>query len=80
MTGPIDWRPLYVRLADAIATQIERGELTPGQIIPSEPYLMGTHGVSRGTVRAALRLLRDRGLVVTLPGKGSFVAPGPAPD
>jgi GntR family transcriptional regulator len=75
MTAPIDWRPLYVQLADTIAEQIERGELAPGQILPSEPYLMGTHGVSRGTARAALRLLRERGLIVTLPGKGSFVVP-----
>lgn len=70
----LDPRPLYEQLADAIAEQIERGELAPGQILPSEPYLMGEHGVARGTVRAAMRVLRERGLIVTLPGKGSFVA------
>jgi GntR family transcriptional regulator len=69
----LDPRPLYEQLADAIGEQIERGELVPGQILPSEPYLMGEHGLSRGTVRAAIRLLRERGLIVTLPGKGSFV-------
>ncbi|GAB3798163.1 GntR family transcriptional regulator [Micromonospora zhanjiangensis] len=73
VTGPIDWRPLYVQLADTIAEQIERGDLAPGQVIPSEPYLMGTYNMSRGTVRAGLRLLRERGLIVTQPGKGSFV-------
>ena len=78
MTAPIDWRPLYVQLADAVGEQIERGELAPGQILPSEPYLMGTYGVSRGTVRAAMRLLRDRALIITLTGKGSFVAERPA--
>jgi DNA-binding GntR family transcriptional regulator len=71
---PLDARPLYEQLADAVGEQIKAGHLAPGQIVPSEPYLMGTHGVSRGTVRAAMRLLRDRGLIVTLPGKGSFVA------
>lgn len=71
----LDPRPLYEQLADAIAEQIESGKLAPGQILPSEPYLMGTHEVSRGTVRAAMRVLRERGLIVTRPGKGSFVAP-----
>lgn len=72
----IDPRPAYVRLADLIADQIERGTLAPGQVVPSEPYLMGEHGVSRGTVRSAMRLLRERGLVVTVPGKGTFVVEG----
>jgi DNA-binding GntR family transcriptional regulator len=71
--APLDPRPLYEQLADAISEQIERGELAPGQILPSEPYLMGEHGLSRGTVRAAMRLLRERGVIATLPGKGSFV-------
>jgi GntR family transcriptional regulator len=69
----LDPRPLYVQLADAIADEIERGSLAPGQVLPSEPYLMQTHDVSRGTVRAAMRELRERGLIVTRPGKGSFV-------
>jgi GntR family transcriptional regulator len=68
-----DYRPLYIRVADSITADIESGKLAPGQILPSEPYLMGTHGVSRGTVRAAMRELRERGLIVTEAGKGSFV-------
>ncbi|WP_205862759.1 GntR family transcriptional regulator [Planosporangium thailandense] len=70
----LDPRPMYEQLADAIGDQIASGELAPGQLLPSEPYLMGEHGVSRGTVRAAMKLLRERGLIVTLAGKGSFVA------
>lgn len=73
--APLDPRPLYEQLADDIAGQIERGELAAGQLLPSEPYLMGTHGISRGTVRAAMALLRERGLIVTQAGKGSFVKP-----
>ncbi|MGC9667100.1 GntR family transcriptional regulator [Planosporangium sp. 12N6] len=69
----LDPRPLYEQLADVLGEQIRSGALAPGQLLPSEPYLMGEHGVSRGTVRAAMRLLRERGLIVTRPGKGSFV-------
>jgi predicted DNA-binding transcriptional regulator AlpA len=80
IVAPLDSRPLYGQLADALAEQIQRGELAPGQLLPSEPYLMGNHDVSRGTVRAAMALLRDRGLIVTAPGKGSFVAGGVEPE
>lgn len=75
--APLDPRPLYEQLADDLAEQISRGDLAPGQRLPGEPYLEQTHGVSRGTVRAAMRVLRDRGLVVTYPGKGSFVVEQP---
>jgi GntR family transcriptional regulator len=70
-------RPLYEQLADDIAEQIARGELAPGQRLPGEPYLQQTHGVSRGTVRHAVAVLRDRGLVVTHAGKGTFVVDQP---
>ncbi|HUZ26178.1 MAG TPA: winged helix-turn-helix domain-containing protein [Streptosporangiaceae bacterium] len=50
------------------------GRLAPGRLLPSESTLMGEHGVSRDTVRKAVGLLRDEGLVVTVQGKGSYVA------
>lgn len=70
-----DYRPLYIRLADSIAADIASGVLGPGQVLPSEPYLMQTHDLSRGTVRAAMAELRVRGLIVTQAGRGSFVKP-----
>lgn len=70
----IDRRPAYEQLADLLADQIERGELAAGQILPSEPYLSGEYGLSRSTVRVALQLLRERGLIITKPGLGSYVA------
>ncbi|KXK59422.1 GntR family transcriptional regulator [Micromonospora rosaria] len=65
---------LYIQLADLLAKQIEEGKLKPRQPVPSEAHLQQQYGVSRGTVRSAIRLLRDRGLVVTLPARGTFVA------
>ena len=52
---------------------IERGELKAGDPLPSESYLQQEHGVARGTVRAAVRLLRERGLVTTAPQRGTYV-------
>ena len=64
---------LYVALADYIAGLIEAGKLRPGARLPGERELAEEYGVSVATARRAVRELRDRGLVVTLPAKGSYV-------
>ncbi|GAA1818514.1 hypothetical protein GCM10009835_43240 [Planosporangium flavigriseum] len=74
MTNPLSAVPLYQQLADLLAGQIERGELRPGQLLPSELHLQQTYDVSRGTVRMAMRVLRERGLITTIQARGSFVA------
>jgi GntR family transcriptional regulator/GntR family mannosyl-D-glycerate transport/metabolism transcriptional repressor len=68
--------PLYVQLADELADDIQAGRLK-GQLLPSESYLEQQHGLSRGTVRAALKLLRERGLAYTILARGTFVGPPP---
>ncbi|MGY3516852.1 GntR family transcriptional regulator [Micromonospora sp. PTRAS2] len=47
--------------------------LTP---LPSELRLQQEYGVARGTVRAAIALLRERGLVMTMPQRGTYVTEG----
>lgn len=71
----LSYTPLYVQLADLLAAQIERGDLEPGQPLPSEEHLRQEHGLARGTVRAAIRLLNERGVVRTLQGRGTYVLP-----
>ncbi len=48
--------------------------LAPGDILPSERQLCADHGVSRITVRKAIEDLKGEGLLVRVPGKGTFVA------
>jgi GntR family transcriptional regulator len=68
---------VYVQVADRIAGLIETGVLKPGTRLPGERELAGEYGVAVGTIRRATRRLRDRGLIRTLPAKGTFVlAPG----
>ncbi|MVO86648.1 GntR family transcriptional regulator [Streptomyces sp. p1417] len=63
----------YVKLADRIAAEIKSGKLAPGAALPGERAMTEIYGVSIGTVRRAVRELRERGLVATLPAKGTFV-------
>jgi DNA-binding transcriptional MocR family regulator len=72
-------RPAYRQVADELRSQIMRGALAPGERLPSEAELSRAFGVSRSTVREALRSLTSQHLIETLRGVqgGSFVA---APD
>lgn len=68
--------PAYQLLADALRAKILAGELKPGEKLPIEPDLSAQYGVSRSTVREALRVLASQNLVATTRGVsgGSFVA------
>ena len=70
-----DPEPVYLQLAAILRGQIERRELVPRQPLPSESYLTGRYGVSRGTARRAVEVLRDEGLVRTVIGRGVYVVP-----
>lgn len=65
----------YLQLAGIVRGQIEAGDLQPGQPLPSEQHMMDTFEVSRGTVRKALEVLREWGLIQTVPLRGSRVRP-----
>ncbi|WP_367129508.1 MULTISPECIES: winged helix-turn-helix domain-containing protein [Streptomyces] len=64
---------VYMQVADHVAAQIEAGTLRPGARLAGERDLAEQYGVAIGTVRRAIQELRDRGLLVTLPAKGTFV-------
>jgi GntR family transcriptional regulator len=66
-------QPLYRRIADQLRDAIYRGELAPGERLPSEQELMERHDVSRNTVRLALAALSSEGLIASSQGRGSFV-------
>ncbi|MCC9312356.1 GntR family transcriptional regulator [Kitasatospora sp. RB6PN24] len=64
----------YQQLVQAVLTQIRRGELRPGDKLPSTQQLAAEHGVAAGTVQRALADLRSRGVVYSQTGRGSFVS------
>ena len=61
------------RLVDVIQNKILSGEYKPGDRLPSENDLAEIHGVSRFSVREALKKLNSMGLVIVQQGKGSFI-------
>ena len=65
---------VYRKVADHVAARIAAGELAPGAMLPAERDMAEEYGVAVGTVRRAVEELRSRGLVITLPAKGTFVA------
>src|SRR5699024_7480940 len=65
--------PLHRRLAEALAAAIRSGELDPSKPLPSESDIARDCGVALGTVRQAMSVLRDAGLIERRQGRGTFV-------
>jgi GntR family transcriptional regulator len=74
--GPlrIDQRPLYAQASEALRNLVQRGGYAPGDRLPSEIELSQQLGISRPTLREALRLLEEEGSIVRRHGVGTFVA------
>lgn len=63
----------YEQLAKILEGRIRNGEFPAGSRMPGEMILAQEYGVGSNTVRRALNILRERGLVVTVRARGSFV-------
>lgn len=77
----LEWDPedptpgyLFMRLADHIEARIRRGDFPVNSMLPNEREMVLEYHVSIDTVRRALEELRDRGAVVTLPSRGTYIA------
>jgi GntR family transcriptional repressor for pyruvate dehydrogenase complex len=62
------------QLAQRLSSLVSKGELQPGDRLPTEAQLSATHGVSRSVVREAVHRLKSRALLVSRQGSGVFVA------
>jgi GntR family transcriptional regulator len=69
--------PVYQQLAGILTRRIRSGEWRSGPL-PSVKGMQQDYGVGRDTVLHALRLLRDDGLIFTVPKRGSYVRQPPA--
>lgn len=66
--------PRYASIKKYVLEGISRGDFKPGDRVDSEAELIKRFGVSRMTANRALRELQDAGILIRLPGVGSFVA------
>ncbi len=73
-TSPL---PLYAQLAELLRHRIARGEWKEGDRLPSHEDLTREFAVARVTVRQAITLLEDDGLVLSRQGRGTFVTARP---
>lgn len=69
--------PLYLQVYAAITEGIASGRLKPGDRLPTERTFCNQFGVSRATIRRALRRLIDEGTITAFVGRGSFVTAQP---
>ncbi len=67
-------RTLFEQVSERIGALISNGRWRPGEMLPNEVELASLFGVSQGTMRRALRMLVDTGVLVRQQGKGTFVA------
>ncbi len=66
--------PLYLQVKDALLHKMSAGHFRPGDRLGTEGELMRSHGVSRITIRKALDLLQQDGIIERFAGKGTFMA------
>jgi GntR family transcriptional regulator len=69
-TGPV---PPYRQIAEILRSRIESGEYAKGTRIPTESEIVETWEVARTTARRAIALLREQGVIETVPQRGSYV-------
>jgi DNA-binding GntR family transcriptional regulator len=67
--------PRYLQLARFLREDIRSGRLQPGQVLEGEKGLAREYRVARATVRRALEILRDEGLLQTVHRVGTRVRP-----
>jgi GntR family transcriptional regulator len=71
--NPRGYRVVYKEVADRIERRIKAGEWPHDSSLPRREHLAAWYSVSCGSIRKALRLLEERGLVRVLPSRGTFV-------
>ena len=68
--GPV---PPWLQVTAVLRERIRSGDLAPGAMVPSLVTIHQEFGIAKTTARKVLNQLREEGLIVTVPGWGSFV-------
>ena len=68
------------QIVEDLTARITAGEWAPGQQLPTYNELAKLYSVGFGTIARVILILRERGVVVGVPGRGTFVAGGSTGD
>lgn len=71
--SPVSKELLYIKIVDAIHSYVRANDLQPGDKLPSERDLAELFQTGRNSVREALRVLENQGLVEVRTGRGTFL-------
>ncbi len=71
---PVEKDLIYLKIADSIYNYIKNNSINPGDRIPSERVLATQFNTGRNSVREALRILENQGIIEIKVGKGAFVS------
>jgi GntR family transcriptional regulator len=74
----LDHRPLYIRAVEVLRELLANGTYPPGSQLPPEPDLAQQLGISRSTLREAMRTFEERGRITRRRGIGTFVSQPPS--
>ena len=83
MQFDLDFRsrqPIYIQIVERIRQQVARGDLQPGDQLPTVRQLAADLRVNFNTVARAYRLLDEAGLISTQHGRGTYVWETPSPE
>jgi len=83
MQFDLDFRsrqPIYIQIVERIRQQVARGDLQPGDQLPTVRQLAADLRVNFNTVARAYRLLDEAGLISTQHGRGTYVWETPSPQ
>ena len=73
-----DFVPRYYQVYTVLAQRVREGEWPADTSMPTEQDFAASFGVSRVTIRKALNMLQEEGLVLRQQGRGTFALPQPA--
>lgn len=74
LLNPRSKQPLYEQLVEQLRRQIILGGMKAGAAMPSVRQLATELGINPNTIQKAYRRMEEEGMILSIPGKGSFVS------
>ena len=74
LVNPKSKQPLYEQLVEQLRKQLYLGVVEAGQALPSVRQLATELGVNPNTIQKAYRRMEAEGMIISVPGKGSFIS------